>query len=216
MPADPAASSPAAAPFRPRTPVVIGIVGGIAAGKSTVAACFAAHGLVHVDADAHARAVTADPSVLAALATEFGPAVLSGGELDRPGLAKLVFGDAKARVRLEAILHPPIRARIVAAIGAAEQAGQSVLLDAPLLLEAGLVQLCDHVVFVEVDAAVRAERAKQRGWNADELARREAAQLPLTHKRARASAMLDNNGDFAALRRQVAALLQQWRREVPA
>lgn len=210
MPADPAVPPGPAFPFRPATPVVIGIVGGIAAGKSTVAACFTAHGLVHVDADAHARTVSQEPAVLTAVQAEFGPGVVQQGQLDRGALARLVFADPQARARLEAILHPRIRARITAAIDAARRDGLSVLLDAPLLIEGGLVRLCDQVVFVAVDPAVRAARAAQRGWAAGELDRREAAQLPLAEKLAQATAVVDNNGDRAQLQAQVAALLERW------
>lgn len=207
MPAEPWKATVAARPFRPPTPVVIGLVGGVAAGKSTVAALFAAHGLRHVDADAHARAAAAEPAVVAELAAAFGPGVVAGGSLDRAAMAQVVFADPGARGRLEAILHPRIRARILAELDAARAAGTSVLLDAPLMLETGLVEFCDRVVFVDCDDAERRRRAAARGWPAGEFERREAAQLPLAAKRARASDRIDNGGDHAATARQVDALL---------
>ncbi|MCA8950258.1 MAG: dephospho-CoA kinase, partial [Planctomycetes bacterium] len=88
------ASAPAARPaFRPGRPLVVGITGGVAAGKSTVAELFCAHGLVHVDADAHARAVAADPEVLAAVRARFGAGVVGPDGLDRAALARVVFAD---------------------------------------------------------------------------------------------------------------------------
>lgn len=207
MPADATHGPAAPAPFRPPRPVVIGLVGGIAAGKSTVAAAFARHGLVHVDADAHARAVADDPAVLAELAAAFGPHLVRDGRLDRKAMAARVFGDEAARRRLEAVLHPRIRARVLADLAAARDRGQSVLLDAPLLLEGGLVEQCDHVVFVAASDAARRARAAARGWDAAELMRREQAQAPLAQKRARADATIDNDGDLATMRAQVAALL---------
>lgn len=207
MPAEPQPKAPAARPFRPPTPVVIGLVGGVAAGKSTVAQLFADRGLRHVDADAHARAVTAEPAVLAELAAAFGAAVVAGGRLDRAAMAQTVFADATARARLEAILHPRIRARILDDVAAARAAGDSALLDAPLLFETGLAEFCDEVVFVEVPAAERQRRAAGRGWPAGEFERREAAQLPVADKRQRATRRLDNGGDLAATARGVDDLL---------
>lgn len=202
-PPRPAASPP---PFQPATPVVIGIVGGIAAGKSTVAALFAARGLHHVDADAHARAVAAEPRIVQEIARRW-PAAMHGTSVDRAALARIVFADPEQKRALEALLHPEIRARLLAEVSASRQAGTSVLLDVPLLFENGLVAVCDHVVFVHADPAVRAERAARRGWPPEELARREAAQLPLAEKAARASHRIDNDGDLAATTRQVDALL---------
>src|SRR5687767_7220453 len=97
MPADPQRRRDPPRAFRPATPVVIGITGGVAAGKTAVAAMFAARGLRHVDADAHARLATAEPAVLLALAAEFGPAVIRDGALDRAAMAQLAFADPAAR-----------------------------------------------------------------------------------------------------------------------
>ncbi len=196
-----------AAPFRPTPPVVVGLVGGVAAGKSAVAGCFLSHGLAVVDADAIARETSAEPAVLAELQREFGAGIVRDGALDRAAMAQRVFADPATRGRLEAILHPRIRARILAELAAARAAGQSVLLDAPLLLEGGLVAWCDHVVFVAAPAAVRAARAAARGWAPGELERREAAQAPLGEKLARAAHTIDNGGSLADTARQVAEYL---------
>lgn len=209
MPAIPDAGGAEPAPFRPRTPVVIGLLGGIAAGKSAVARLFAAHGLQVVDADGEARQVAAEPAVLDEVARQLGPGLVVDGKLDRAAAGALVFRDPAARSRLEAIFHPRIRARVLQALDAARAAGRSVLLDAPLLLEGGLIAWCDHVVFVDAAAPVRAARAAARGWAAGELARREAAQAPLADKRARAGFVVQNDGDLAASAAQVAALLGQ-------
>ncbi len=209
MPADPPSTVSAEHPFRPPNPVVIGLLGGIAAGKSTVAAMFARHGLVHVDADAEARAVAEEPATLAEIGAAFGPAVVAGGRLDRAAMAERVFTDAAARARLEAIMHPRIRARILAALAAARARGRSVLLDAPLLLEHGLIAECHHVVFVDADEGTRAARARDRGWAAGELARRQAAQAPLAEKMARASRVIHNDRGLDETARQVAEYLDE-------
>ncbi|MGB3965647.1 MAG: dephospho-CoA kinase [Planctomycetota bacterium] len=209
MPEPPPPSRANPPPFRPAKPVVIGILGGVAAGKSAVASAFAAHGLAVVDADQEARAVTAEPAVLAELARVLGPELVRDGQLDRAALAALVFRDGQARSRLEAITHPRIRDRVLAAVAAAHRQGNSVLLDAPLLLEGGLIARCNHVVFVAAADAVRAARAATRGWDASELARREAAQAPLPDKRRAAAFTIDNDGDLATMRNQVATLLER-------
>lgn len=197
-------------PFLPRSPIVLGLLGGVAAGKSAVGALFAARGLLHVDADAIARTVADEPEVVAAVATAFGPAaVAADGRLDRAELGRRVFADAAARQRLEAILHPRILARIRQDLEDARRAGRSVLLDAPLLLETGLHALCDHVVFVAASPAVRAARAATRGWPADELARRERAQRPVADKQRAAAWTIDNDGPLEATARQVDAVLDQ-------
>jgi dephospho-CoA kinase len=211
MPAQPSAAAGPPAPFRPAPPVVIGIVGGVASGKSAVAAAFAAHGLTLVDADAIAREVAAEPAVLAGIAAALGPELVTPGGLDRAAVAARVFREPAARARLEAILHPPIRARIDAALAAARAHGDSVLLDVPLLLENGLVDRCDHVVFVATSPATRRARAAARGWPAGELERREAAQTPLDVKRARAGFVVDNDGDLPTMARGVAAVLDRLR-----
>lgn len=193
--------------FRPSPPLVIGLVGGVAAGKSTVAAMFARRGLCVIDADAAARAATADAATLAALTAAFGTAVAPNGQLDRAALAQVVFADPAARSRLEAILHPPILRALDAALAAAKADGDSALLDAPLLFETGLDARCDTVVFVAATPAVRAQRAHRRGWPAGELERREAAQWPLAQKAARCRFTIDNGGDLAATERGVDAVL---------
>ena len=207
MPADPLDAPGGRRAFVPHRPVVIGLCGGVAAGKSAVASMFSAHGLLGVDADAHARAAATEPAVLRAIVARFGPAMVRDGALDRAAMAQRVFADPGAKAELEAIRHPRILARIHAELAAARAAGTSVLLDAPLLLETGLDALCDRVVFVAASDAVRLRRAAVRGWDAAELARREAAQQPLAAKAARADHRIDNDGPPAATARQVADLL---------
>ncbi|MFN6193503.1 MAG: dephospho-CoA kinase [Planctomycetota bacterium] len=215
MPPAAADSAAAPAPFRPVPPVVLGVLGGIAAGKSAVAARFAAHGLRHVDADQIARAISADPAVVAAVASALGPTAVRDGQLDRQALGARVFGDEAARRALEGILHPRIRAEVLAAVAAAVARGESVLLDVPLLLENGLIDACHATVFLDASLATRRARAAARGWGDGELERREAAQAPLAQKRARARFVIDTDGDLPTMHRGVAAVLEQLRREHP-
>lgn len=193
--------------------MIVGLCGGVASGKSTIARLFEEHGLERIDADAIARAVSAEPAVLQAIEARFGRAALdpAGTALDRAALGRLVFADAAARRDLEAITHPRIRVRIEAALAAARASGRPVVLDVPLLFEGGLWERCDEIGFVDVPDAVRGARAAARGWDAGELARREAAQLPLAVKRSRSTFIISAAGPVEYSRRQVARLIASWR-----
>ena len=189
-------------------PLVIGLLGGIAAGKSTVATLFAEHGFAVVDADREAREAVLDPAIAQRLRQRFGAAIFDpSGALDRARMARLVFDDPAARQDLQAITHPAIRRAIVAAMDSARAAGQDVVLDVPLLLEGGLIEACDHAVFIEASLAQRRNRARGRGWADDELERREGHQASLDAKRARCAHTVRNDGDLEATRAQVLAIV---------
>lgn len=203
MPQAPDSSTPGSAGEgpgspRPRRPV-IGITGGIGSGKSTVARAFAALGCVVADADADARAALDEPDVRGAIVAAFGDEVLGPeGRIDRPALARRVFGDEDARRRLEGIVHPRVHERREATFAAAPPDAPALVIDAPLLLEVGLERRCDAVVFVDCPREERLRRVRTtRGWDEDELARRERAQLPLDAKRSRADHVVVN-GAFVA------------------
>lgn len=195
--------------FRPDPPIVIGLLGGVASGKSTVSALFAEHGLVVLDADAIAKELTKQPAVLAAIADRFGTDVLNAdGSLARERLAQIVFRDPAKKRELEALIHPKVREHIATATQAALARGDSVLLDVPLLLENGLIALCTTCVFVAASDSVRRERARARGWSEGELERREANQADLTLKMARCAHTIRNDGSRHDTARQVLELLR--------
>jgi len=180
----------------PRPIKVIGITGGVGAGKSALAARFADLGCVVSDSDAHARAVLAQPDVCQTLARWWGPSVLTpDGRADRTRIASIVFSDPEARRRLEDLVHP-----LIAKVRAAERdravaaGAPAMVIDAPLLIEAGLDRECDAVVFADAPREVRAARVHAaRGWDEAELHRREAAQLPLDQKRRRCHFVLNTD-----------------------
>lgn len=197
----------------PETPPVrvVGLCGGIAAGKSFVAARFREHGFLVLDADRVAREVTAEPETLDAIRARFGERVFQGPALDRAALGAIVFGDPEAKQDLEAMLHPRIRERLGQALRAALDAGDRVVLDVPLLFESGWDDECDRIVFVDTTRATRLQRAAGRGWDDEELARREATQLPIDEKRSRSDAAVPNDGDEEETRSAVTKLLQSWK-----
>jgi dephospho-CoA kinase len=202
---------------QPRKLWVIGLVGGIASGKSQVARCFAALGAAVIDADVIGHTVLQRPEVVNRLQERFGTEIVdSSGSINRRKLGSLVFGDdpaAAARLRqLEAVVHPLIRAeslRLLVGYRTSQQAPVAAVMDAPLLLEAGWDQLCDIILFVDTPEELCLQRAAQRGWDAAHFYARQAAQLSLEKKRQAATHFISGALEEAALRREVAALLRQ-------
>ena len=190
---------------------VIGLTGGIASGKSTAARAFEArHPGCLVDADVAARAVVAPGSEgLAEVADAFGASVISAdGHLDRAALRHRVFGDETARRRLEAILHPRIRAWMQAAAAAATT--PYVVMDIPLLAEGGgrrTWPMLDRIVVVDVPAAVQRARLRARdGIDATLADRMIGAQASRVTRLAMADDVLVNLGTTADLAEAVARL----------
>jgi dephospho-CoA kinase len=162
-----------------RRTVRIGITGPIGCGKSTVAGWLAARGAVAIDADAVARAVVepGEPALLLVLA-RFGDGVRApDGSLDRAALARIVFADPAALEDLEAIIHPAVRPRILAAIAAAERAGApAVVIEAIKLVEGDLAALCDETWLVTCAPEEQRARLAGRGVDPEDAVRRIAAQ----------------------------------------
>ena len=193
---------------------VVGLIGGIASGKSRVAELLARRGARVLSGDQAGHEALRQPEVKARVVERWGLGVLDEhGEVDRRRLAARVFGDPAERRALEAIAWPWIGRRLREQVEAAraDPAVKLILLDAAVLLEAGWDEVCDRLVFVDAPRDVRLRRlAEQRGWSAKEVAAREEAQLPLTEKARRADDVLDNSGPPEALARQVDDLLQKW------
>lgn len=182
-----------AAAVRPR--LHIGLTGGIASGKSTVAAELARRGAIVVDSDALARAVVAPGSAgLAQVREAFGEeAIAPDGTMDRAAVARMIFSDAQARERLNGIIHPLIRAegrRIVAEAGP----DAVVVQDIPLLVETGQAHLYDLVVVVQADAEERVVRmVRDRGMTEQEARARINSQATDEQRRAVADVIIVND-----------------------
>ncbi len=201
-------------------PFLVGIVGGIASGKSSVAKRFAELGAIRISADeiGH-RLLENDSDVRSKVVELFGLEVVSeNGGLDRRKIADRVFGDdplaiAKRR-SLEAILHPAIRAESERHLKQIAVDGSALIaiLDAPLLIEAGWLPRCREVVFVDTPLEARQKLAAQRGWSPEELSRRESNQVSLEEKRKAATAVVINDGSLLNLYNQVDDLYREFQR----
>jgi dephospho-CoA kinase len=189
---------------------MVGLTGGIGAGKSAVAQRLAELGAVVIDADVLAREVIEPGSDgLAEVVAAFGETVLRpDGCVDRPALGRIVFDDPEARARLEGIIHPRVRARTAEIVAAADP-DAVIVNDVPLLVEAGLYRAYDIVIVVEADASVRVARlVADRGMAESDVRTRIAAQATDDQRRAVADVLIVNNGRRDALNDQVDAV---WR-----
>jgi dephospho-CoA kinase len=182
----------------------IGLTGGIGSGKSTVAALLAERGALVVDADRIAREVV-EPGTpgLDAVVAEFGDQVLAAdGSLDRPALAAVVFADPAARARLDAVVHPLVRARAAEALAAAPR-DAVVVQDVPLLVETGQVGSYDLVLVVQTDVEERVRRLVGRGLTAEDARARIASQASDEERAAVADVVLSNDDGRDELAAQV-------------
>jgi dephospho-CoA kinase len=197
---------------------IIGLVGGVASGKSLAAKILVELGAVHLDADRAGHAVLGeDADVRQALIDRWGDAILDpGGGINRSAVAERVFAKSDQaaidRKFLEDLLHPRIRERLNRERDqAVATRGPAIVLDAPLLLEADWGSLCDIIVMIDTPRDLRLKRANARGWTEAEFERREAAQWPPDKKSTFADLTIPNSGGEAELR---SAIHNFWRQEI--
>ena len=198
--------------------VVIGLTGGVGTGKSTVAGMFKRLGAAVLDADAIAHEVM-EPKHLAwrKVVQAFGESILNSDQtINRARLAARVFADAGERVRLERIVHPHVLREIrqrLRRLGRSRRT-RAVVLDVPLLVEAGAHRLADALVVVTAPPDIQRRRIRERrGWSAEEAESRIGAQWELSAKAALADHVVDNGNGVDATRTQVKGI---WRQLVPA
>lgn len=193
---------------------IIGLLGGVASGKSLVAEQFCRLGAGLLDGDRAGHEVLRLTDVRQFIHQRWGEGVIGpDGEVDRKALGRIVFDPSpqgrQALEQLEAITHPRITERLRQQVAELAAAGRAVaVLDAPVMLKAGWDQFCDHIVFVDVPREARLSRAAARGWRQEDFAARESAQEPIAVKRARADLVIDNSGSPEQTREQVERL---WR-----
>ena len=191
--------------------LLVGLTGGIASGKSTVSAMLAERGAEVIDADHIARQVVMPGTpAWCKIRDHFGPGVLHpDGQLDRQALADIVFADKSKLALLNEITHPAIFARIADRLEAHHGQDVVVVLDAALLIEAGLAEGVDVVVVVHSPREIQVERLAAKGVGATDARNRIAAQLEPEKRLARADIVIDNGGSLEDLGRQVDKLWEE-------
>ncbi|MCH8824374.1 MAG: dephospho-CoA kinase [Planctomycetes bacterium] len=195
----------------PNSPPIIGLVGGIGSGKSTVAGILAEQGCLVVDSDQLARQALEQPEIRDRLVSWWGSAILDAdGRIDRSKVASIVFSSLDERKRLESLVHPWIEKQRLSLFESAPPKTLALVIDAPLLIEAGLIAQCDAVLYIDTDRETRLARlVKSRNWDEKELARREDSQLPLDDKRSIAHHIVENKGDLQSLTEIVRQVLRE-------
>ncbi len=197
-----------------RVPLV-GLVGGVGAGKSSVVRNVKSLQLHFIDADRIGHEQLTVKKIKDQIVKTFGTQVLdSSGDISRPNLAAQVFGDSsdkqEKRQQLNTIVHPAIRSEICRQINSAPQDAEAIILDAALLLEAGWADECNAVIFIDTSLEQRRKRvAETRGWSAQEHHRRESSQLSLEEKRRRSDFCVDNSGDISVAAHQMEQALMK-------
>lgn len=193
---------------------LFGLTGGVASGKSTVGKLLRERGVTVIDADILARrAVEPGRPALGEIVAAFGPAMIRDGALDRAALGQLVFSDAAARQRLNAIVHPRVAELLreeLTALGTSASGLRLVCYEVPLLFENGLDQWLRPTVLVACDVEAQVARAMARnGWTREHAASRITAQMSLDEKRRRADFVIENDGTLADLALRTDAVLAQ-------
>lgn len=187
--------------------MIIGITGGIASGKSTVSQYLKENGFLVVDADQLSKdALTVDKRCILQVRKLFD-CMDEAGNIDRAKLGTIIFNDKQAQTQLEGIVHPYVINKMKEAIQNSKE--EWLFLDIPLLYEAHLEYLCDHIVVVYVDEQVQLERLlKRNALSTTEAKARIHAQMPLIEKKQKANYIIDNNGSREDLIRQADQFIQ--------
>lgn len=194
--------------------LVIGLTGGIASGKSTVAKMFTALGIPVIDADVIAREVVEPGEASYKQVIEvFGKDILSpDGSIDRPKLGSIIFSDKEKRQQLNHIVHPAVRERMLTKKEAyIEQGEKCIVLDIPLLFEGKLSSLADKTLVVFVNESTQLKRLMERNQlHEQEAMNRIKSQMPLAEKAKLADEVIDNNHSVEESKRQLYDLLKKW------
>ena len=190
---------------------IVGIVGGVASGKSSAAKIFKEYGATVLTADEIGHQVLREPEIIKAAEKRWGNDIICpDGEINRQKLAAIVFAEKESRQELtflKKLPPPPIKSHFIAEINRLRNEGVNiVILDAPLLLEAEWDSMCQKIIFIDTSAKTREKYAAGRRWTKEELFLRESRQLSLEKKRAAADFQICNNGSLEALREEISCV----------
>ncbi|MCU0708719.1 MAG: dephospho-CoA kinase [Pirellula sp.] len=200
-------------------PLVVGVIGGVASGKSEVTRYLEQLGALVIHADAIGHEVLREREVIEVLRERFGNEIIDAetGHIDRSRVASRVFGDSieaeTNRRTLESVVHPRIRKRIRESLDEALMHVRNpvVVLDVPLLIESGWIDSCNRVIFVDAPMETRWTRSQARGWSREQFQARESAQVDIATKRQSATDILGNAGSIESLHKEIDAW---WRNHV--
>lgn len=183
--------------------LVVGLTGGIGAGKTLAAQFFSQLGAIVIDADQLARSVIKPGTPgYAAVVARFGSAIINNGDIDRKALGEIVFADPAAKADLEAIIHPLVLEEFDEAVDSLED-DEIMVYEIPLLAETGAAGRFDFVVTIEADLDIRRTRLLARGLTSDEIEKRIAAQATPEARAEVSDAVITNNGDEDDLLRKI-------------
>ncbi|MCH8218332.1 MAG: dephospho-CoA kinase [Planctomycetes bacterium] len=192
---------------------VIGIIGGIGSGKSTVATEFSRLGCAVIDADQIAHSLLSNAATKQQIKDHFGPHLLTPrGDVNRKQLAEIVFRDPEKLSLLNSILHPQVLGRCETLL---REYGHSsrfngIVLDMPLLVEVGWHTKCDHIIFIACDQELRLERIRAKGpFSRRELEMRESFQISLDTKQRHADTTIHNSSDLSVLTSQITEIFSK-------
>lgn len=198
--------------------LVLGIVGGIGSGKSTVSSAFAARGAFVLNADRAGHEALNDPEIQRILFEKWGEKAFSLDaegiwQPDRAKIAQIVFAPTKtgsdALKFLNDTTHPLIRKKLEEDLERSKKGGYPlIVLDAPLLFEACCDSLCDRIIFVDTDKEERFRRVQKRGWSREEFENREKSQLSLKKKQKKSDTVIDNNQTYDRMSLQIEDLMK--------
>lgn len=186
----------------------IGLTGGIGAGKSTVSAFFAKRGAKIISSDIIAQEILDRPQVQIKLIEIFGEEAVKSGKTDRKVLSEQVFLEPELRLKLEALVHPLVRAEVIKEF-AAVQPGEVAINEVPLLFEVGLEKNYDLVISVVADQETRIQRAMQRGMSRADVVARLSVQVLDEERIEKSDLIIENNQTLSDLEKQVDLVWQQ-------
>lgn len=187
--------------------MLIGLTGTFGSGKSSVLRLFRKEGAVTISADQIVHSLLRRKTVKEAVKNIFGPAVLKKGQVNRPALAKIVFTDKEKRRKLEKLLHPMVKEKILTDAQIFSRRKKPVVVEVPLLFESGFLEPFDYIVCVSAKPEVLRIRMQKKGITAAEVENRSSSQWQISEKEKRSDAIIENSESRAKTEKQVSALL---------
>ena len=191
--------------------MLIGLTGTFGSGKSSVLKLFRKEGAVTISADQIVHSLLRRKTVRGKVESIFGPAVLKAGRVNRPALAKIVFADKKKRRKLEKLLHPMVKEKILDDARKSARRKEPVVVEVPLLFESGFREPFDYIVCVSANPEIILVRMRKKGITAAEIEKRSSSQWPISEKKKQSDAVIENSESRKETGEQVKALMSRFK-----